>query len=123
MTEILSRWVYRSRDVNIDVGKVKSSFFSGDHPKGFSVYNTSNINEHRIWFLEKRFKTRTDVCIGRCDLNSTVYTSNGLSIIKSPPNPRHRDLIGFPIATEIEEASKLSKRAKLVLESKFIRCP
>jgi hypothetical protein len=51
---------------------------------------------------------------GHFELEVAVYEQAKLSIKKSEPPPKHYNVFGMPVSSDVEEASKLSMRQFLV---------
>jgi hypothetical protein len=121
-SDLLSRFLLHRRYINEEKRVVNSSVFSEKHPQGFSVFQTTGLDDVSIWELATTHVLGTPPknLYGRCDLAAGGYQESGLTIeIKQPP-PRHYEIYGMPVSSDMEEATKLSKRQVMVAKASYI---
>src|SRR5271165_6599948 len=108
--DLLSRFLLHRRYVNEEKRVVNSSVFSEKHPQGFSVFKTTDLNDASIWGLAIAHVLGNPAksLYGRCDLAAGSYQESGLTIEISQPPPRHYEIYGMPVSSDMEEAMKLS---------------
>ena len=122
---ILSRFLLRRhrKHINFERKVVKSALFgSQPPPSGFSVFHTTTLTEAEIWQMANTY-VATDPeqpLLGRCDLEARYYEQAELEIKKSEPPPKHYNIHGMPVGSDMEEARKLSLRQMMVSNSRLI---
>ena len=124
LNDLLSRFLLYRKYINEEKGVLNSAVFSEKHPDGFSVFKTTLLPNDAIWALALAHVVVPDSgrpLLGRCDLEAVHYENAGLSIDKSEPPPLHYNIFGMPVTTDLEEASKLSKRLVMLAKAKFVR--
>lgn len=123
---LLSRFLLRRhrQHINHERQSVKSSLFSSKPPpSGFSVFHTSSLSETEIWHIAENYVVtdpEQQPLLGRCDLEIQYYEHAELEIEKSEPPPKHYNIHGMPVGSDMEEAKKLALRQMLVANSKLI---
>ena len=66
---------------------IKTSAITGKHDKGFSVFETTSLNDEEIWKLAKdhvveNYKAQKRSLLGRFDIETEYYSSASLEIKK-----------------------------------------
>ena len=120
-SDILSRFLTKRGHINVQQRVVNSSVFSEKHPNGFSVFHTTGLSNAIIWGIANAhvIKDPAKPLLGRCDLDVAAYEQAKLDITKKEPPPKHYNVFGMPVSTDMEEASKLSMRQVLVSKAKL----
>lgn len=67
-----------------------------------SIFDTEKLEDESVWRMGR------DVAIGRslharADILTTVVVAQGLNVVKDEPPPRHRNLDGWPPASQKED--------------------
>jgi hypothetical protein len=120
----LSRFLNRRSYINLEKGVPNTSVFSEKHPKGFSVFNGTNLNEPEIWLLAIKYvATPNRPILARCDVAVRYYEAADLRIEISQPPERHYDIFGMPVSAELQNAEKLSKRQQLLAKASLVWHP
>jgi hypothetical protein len=119
--DTLSRFLFRRHYINFDQQVVKTSVFTEKHPDGFSVFHTTALSDSDIWQIAYTHVALdpNKPLLGRCDLEVTYYEQANLRIEKDEPPPRHHNIFGMPVGSDMEEARKLSLRQTMVATSRF----
>lgn len=124
--DILSRYLTYSKHINSEKGVVNTSVFTEKHPKGFSVFKTTNLSEETIWKIANDHVVKpgsNQPLRGRCDLATKYYLMAKLDIKKSEPPPRHYNIFGMPVPSKLEEAENISLRQEMVAKSRLVLSP
>lgn len=97
--------------------------FGEKHPEGFSTFKITGLNPPRIWWLGVVKGPQAKPILARFDLAFAEYAAAGLPVVKSPPNSRHYDVNGFPVAlppppSPGDRAKQISRRQLMVQASR-----
>lgn len=117
--DILSRFLFNRKYINYSKKVVNTAVFTGTHPDGFSVFNITSLSHSDVWGIAEEHvvpNNKHDL-LGRCDLKTRFYEQANLTILKSEPPPRHYNIFGLPVGTDLDEAKKLSLRQVMVAHS------
>lgn len=116
-TDRLSRFIYFSDQINWITKKVKSSLFSKKHPRGFSVFETTDLDEESIKKIELRDARKGNENkkppYGRCDMSVRNYKKGNLDIQEDMPPPRHYNILGMPVKNDLTDANNLNIRQEM----------
>ena len=120
--DLLSRFLFRRKYINYERNVVNTAVFVEKHPKGFSVFCVTSLSEEQIWRMahETVALDPDPPLLGRCDLMTKYYEQAELKIVKSEPPPKHYNVHGMPVGSDMEEARKLSLRQMMVLKSRLV---
>jgi hypothetical protein len=124
--DILSRFLDSESRINRELRILKTSAFTDKHPKGFSVFMTTNLSENSIWDIAYKYVIKPDSekpLLGRGDLEVKFYLEANLEIKKDEPPSRHYNIFGMPIDSGLRDAEGLSMRQKMSANSRFIPIP
>lgn len=119
--DLLSRFLFKRKYINFEKGVPNTAVFTEKHPDGFSVFNITGLSLLEAWNIAEEHVVPhyTDPLLGRCDLQTQYYTQANLTIQKSEPPPKHYNIHGMPVGTDLEEAKKLSLRQLMVSKSQL----
>lgn len=119
--DLLSRFLFKRDQINFDQQVVKSSVFSEKHPNGFSVFHTTTLSDPDIWQIAYTHVVRdpNKPLLGRCDLEVTYYEQASLRIEKDEPPPRHHNIFGMPVSSDMIAAKNLSMRQIMAAKARF----
>lgn len=119
--DLLSRFLFKRKYINFEKGIPNTSVFTEKHPNGFSVFNVTDMSGADIWDIADRYVAphNKDPLLARCDLQTRYYEQANLAIKKSEPPPRHYNIHGLPVGTDLDEAKKLSLRQVMVANSRL----
>lgn len=122
LDDILSRFLFRRKYINYEQSVVNTAAFTEKHPNGFSVFCTTSLSEENVWQMayETVAKNPDPPLLGRCDLMTKYYEQAELKIDKNEPPPKHYNIHGMPVGSDMEEARKLSLRQVMVSKSKLV---
>jgi hypothetical protein len=85
-----------------------------------SVFSTDNLEQRQVWGIGQSIATeRNQNLHARGDIMTKAVIDQGLQVVRDEPPPRHRNIVGWPPATQKEDqkliALELVAVAKLVL--------
>lgn len=124
----MSRFLFYRGEINFTDKIIKTSAINQKHERGFSVFHTTDMEGDGVWklahdYVVENYKSQNRELLGRFDIETKYYTESELEIRENVPPPRHHDVYGMPLGSALEEADKLSKRQKFVMNARLSLYP
>ena len=100
----LSRFIFTEGHFSRTKKAVKHRAFLPPGDGRLSVFDTEGVDEQEIWSIGGELAVqRTQTLYARADIGTGIVISKKLRVVVDEPPPRHRNIIGWPPATQKED--------------------